>query len=75
MSAAPGSENPDFSSPSQPEPRPTHPRPTNPVTNGHSDLVHEVERLRGVVRTAVAALAHVGAHDEATRVRAALDTR
>jgi hypothetical protein len=41
---------------------------------GPAELVREVERLRGVIRTAVAALSYVGAHDEASRVRAALET-
>jgi hypothetical protein len=40
-----------------------------------AELVREVERLRGVVRTAVAALSYAGAHDEASRIRAALETR
>jgi hypothetical protein len=75
MSATPGSQTAEYASPSQPAPHPTHPSPSNPGPSGHSDLVSEVERLRGVVRTAVAALAHMGAHDEASRVRAALETR
>jgi hypothetical protein len=42
---------------------------------GSGELVREVERLRGVIHTAVAALSMAGAHDEASRVRAALESR
>jgi hypothetical protein len=61
---------------------PTQSAPTQPSSMAHpeqqkapAELVREVERLRGVVRTAVAALSMAGAHDEASRVRAALETR
>ena len=40
-----------------------------------ADLVREVERLRGVIHTAVAALSMAGAHDEASRIRLALESR
>lgn len=76
MAASADSQTSQHTAPSQPAtPHPTRPSPGNPTSDGRSDLVREVERLRGVVRTAVAALAHVGADDEASRVRAALEAR
>ncbi len=51
------------------------PRGTVPEKTGSPELVREVERLRSVIHTAVAALSMVGAHDEASRIRTALESR
>jgi hypothetical protein len=67
---APGTE-PSISQTATPSPNVARPQETRSPT----DLVREVERLRGVIQTAVAALAFVGAHDEASRIRTALDSR
>ena len=70
MSATPGGQtaepSPTITSPTR---TPAHPQESS------GDLVREVERLRGVIHTAVAALAFVGAHDEASRIRTALESR
>lgn len=77
MAATPGAQTSEPASPAQPA-------APAAVTNGNGshheprapgDLVREVERLRGVVQTAVAALALAGAHDEASRIKAALGSR
>jgi hypothetical protein len=72
MSATPGGQA------AEPSPTITSPTraPARPQESSNSaDLVREVERLRGVIHTAVAALAFVGAHDEASRIRLALESR
>jgi hypothetical protein len=74
MAATPGGPA-SSSSPTQPDaPRPgAVSRPEQ--QRASAELVREVERLRGVIHTAVAALSMAGAHDEASRVRAALESR
>jgi hypothetical protein len=54
---------------------PQRPQVSRLEYHGSPELVREVERLRGVIHTAVAALSMAGAHDEASRVRAALESR
>jgi hypothetical protein len=73
MAATPGAHSSPTSptQPTGPQPSVTRPEPQR----GPAELVREVERLRGVIRTAVAALSNVGAHDEASRIRAALESR
>lgn len=72
MSATPGAPT----SQASPTPSAAPPSMARPEQQqGPAELVREVERLRGVIRTAVAALSMAGAHDEASRVRAALETR
>ncbi|HEV8682360.1 MAG TPA: hypothetical protein VGS09_06255 [Actinomycetota bacterium] len=74
MAATPGAQTSPTSAAQTTATKP--PSVTRPEQqNGSGDLVREVERLRGVIHTAVAALSYVGAHDEASRVRAALETR
>ncbi len=72
MSATPGAQ------PSPGSARATAPQPSAAgrpePQRASAELVREVERLRGVIHTAVAALSMAGAHDEASRVRAALET-
>jgi hypothetical protein len=58
--------------PSAGTPSPALARPQE--SQNSAELVREVERLRGVIQTAVAALAFVGAHDEASRIRTALES-
>ena len=74
MAATPGAQA-SASSPTQPAA--SHPSAVSrsEQQRGSAELVREVERLRGVVHTAVAALSMAGAHDEASRVRAALESR
>jgi hypothetical protein len=74
MAATPGAE-PAQASPTRPAPGNPAPAARPSHDAGAADLVRVVERLRGVVRTAVAALSHVGAHDEASRIRTALEAR
>jgi hypothetical protein len=73
MAATPGAPGTEPSASQTATPSPTVARPHE--SRSSTDLVREVERLRGVIQTAVAALAFVGAHDEAARIRMALETR
>ena len=73
MAATPGALGTEPSAGQTVTPSPTVARPQE--SRSSTDLVREVERLRGVIQTAVAALAFVGAHDEASRIRMALETR
>jgi hypothetical protein len=70
MAATPGAQT----SPAQAT-APQSPRGTVSEHTGSPELVREVERLRGVIHTAVAALSMVGAHAEASRIRTALESR
>lgn len=72
MAATPGAQSPDPSAGRTATPSPTLARPQE--SRSSAELVREVERLRGVIQTAVAALAYVGAHDEASRIRTALES-
>ena len=72
MSATPGAQSSGPAAGPAAMPSPSLARPQE--TRSSADLVREVERLRGVIQTAVAALAFVGAHDEASRIRTALET-
>jgi hypothetical protein len=71
MAATPGAPS-EPSASQAPGPSPSVARPE--AARSSADLVREVERLRGVIHTAVAALSMAGAHDEASRVRAALES-
>jgi hypothetical protein len=72
MAATPGSQSSEASPGRAATPSPSVARPQE--VRGSAELVREVERLRGVIHTAVAALAMAGAHDEASRVRTALES-
>ena len=72
MSATPGAPSSGPAAGPAAMPSPSLARPQE--TRSSADLVREVERLRSVIQTAVAALAFVGAHDEASRIRTALET-
>lgn len=72
MSATPGAQSSQASPSQAAGPSPSVARPQE--TRGPAELVREVERLRGVIHTAVAALAMAGAHDEASRIRTALES-
>jgi hypothetical protein len=74
MAATPGAPT-SHTSPSQPTAPQSSSMARPEPQHGSAELVREVERLRGVIHTAVAALSMAGAHDEASRVRAALETR
>jgi hypothetical protein len=74
MSSTPGAQT------SEPSPSQTASAQAPRITRreeprNSAELIREVERLRGVIHTAVAALAFVGAHDEAARVRTALESQ
>ena len=71
--STPGGQGSEPSAGRAAAPSPTLARPQE--GSNSADLVREVERLRGVIQTAVAALAFVGAHDEASRIRLALESR
>jgi hypothetical protein len=72
MAATPGAQRSEASPGQTATPSPTVTRPQ--ATRAPAELVREVERLRGVIHTAVAALAMAGAHDEASRIRTALES-
>jgi hypothetical protein len=74
MAATPGAQNSE-PSPGQTASAQSATIPRAEAARTSADLVREVERLRGVIHTAVAALSMAGAHDEASRVRAALESR
>jgi hypothetical protein len=70
MASTPGApaSDPSAATPSPPLARPQE-------SHSSAELVREVERLRGVIHTAVAALSMAGAHDEASRIRTALESQ